>query len=42
MVVVNTTAHYDTIFLGIIGLDQITVTGTAESRTVRAFQGNER
>ena len=41
-VVVTTTAHYDTIFLGIIGIDRITVTGTGESRTVRAFQGNER
>ena len=41
-VVVTTTAHYDTKFLGIIGIDQITVTGTGESRTVRAVHGNER
>ena len=39
---VTTTAHYDTKFLSIIGIDQITVTGTGESRTVRAVHGNER
>src|SRR5687768_15189052 len=35
-VLVTTTAHYDTKFLGIIGIDQITVTGTGESRTIRS------
>lgn len=41
-VVVTTTATYDTKFLGIIGISRLTVTGAAESRTVRAVHGAER
>ena len=41
-IVVTTTASYDTKFLSIIGIDQLTVTGTAETRSVRAVHGTER
>jgi hypothetical protein len=41
-VVVHTAASYHTKFLGIIGIDQVPVTGSAESRIVRAVEGVER
>ena len=41
-VVVTTTAQYQTKFLGIIGLNTMTVRGAAESRIVRAVGGVER
>ena len=41
-VVVTTTATYDTKFLGIIGINRLTVHGSAEARTVRAVDGTER
>jgi Flp pilus assembly protein TadG len=41
-VVVHTAATYHTKFLGVIGIDQVQVTGTAESRIVRAVEGVER
>ena len=41
-VVVHTAATYHTKFLGIIGIDQVPVTGSAESRIVRAVEGVER
>ena len=39
---VHTTATYHTKFLGIIGIERMQVTGSAESRTVRAVEGAER
>ena len=41
-VTVTTTASYPTVFLSIIGINELQVTGRAESRTVRAVQGVER
>jgi hypothetical protein len=41
-VAVHTAATYHTKFLGIIGIDQVPVTGSAESRIVRAVEGVER
>ncbi len=41
-VVVTTTERYPTKFLGIIGLNSMTVKGQAESRVVRAVGGGER
>ena len=41
-VIVQTTATYHTKFLGIIGIERMQVTGSAESRTVRAVEGVER
>jgi Flp pilus assembly protein TadG len=41
-VIVHTTATYHTKFLGIIGIDHLPVTGSAESRIVRAVNGVER
>jgi Flp pilus assembly protein TadG len=41
-VIVHTSATYHTKFLGIIGIDQLQVTGSAESRIVRAVNGLER
>ena len=41
-VIVHTAATYHTKFLGIIGIDQVPVTGSAESRIVRAVEGVER
>ena len=41
-VVVHTAATYHTKFLGVIGIDQVQVTGSAESRIVRAVEGVER
>jgi len=41
-VVVHIAATYHTKFLGIIGIDQVPVTGSAESRIVRAVEGVER
>jgi hypothetical protein len=41
-VVVTTSARYSTKFLGIIGLDTMTVTGRGEARSVRALAGAER
>jgi Flp pilus assembly protein TadG len=41
-VVVHTSATYHTRFLGVIGIDQVPVTGSAESRIVRAVEGVER
>ncbi|MDN5759856.1 MAG: pilus assembly protein TadG-related protein [Tomitella sp.] len=41
-VVVTTTERYPTKFLGIIGLNSMTVKGKAESRVVRAVGGVER
>ena len=38
-VIVHTAATYHTKFLGIIGIDQMPVTGSAESRIVRAVKG---
>ena len=41
-VIVHTRATYNTKFLSIIGIERMQVTGSAESRTVRAVQGVER
>ena len=41
-VIVHTSATYHTKFLGIIGIDRLPVTGSAESRIVRAVNGVER
>lgn len=41
-VTVHTAATYDTVFLGIIGINRLQVSGTAESRTVRVVHGGER
>jgi Flp pilus assembly protein TadG len=41
-VIVHTTATYYTKFLSIIGIERMQVTGSAESRTVRAVDGVER
>lgn len=41
-VLVTTTATYPTKFLGIIGLNSMTVSGRAESRIIRAVNGAER
>ena len=41
-VVVHTSATYHTKFLAVIGIDQVQVTGSAESRIVRAVEGVER
>ena len=41
-VVVTTSGSYSTKFLGIIGISSLPVTGSAESRTVRVYQGAER
>ena len=41
-VTVTTTASYPTVFLSIIGINELQVTGRAEARTVRAVQGVER
>jgi hypothetical protein len=41
-VIVHTSATYHTKFLGIIGIDRLSVTGSAESRIVRAVNGVER
>ena len=41
-VVVTTSGSYSTKFLGIIGISSLPVTGSAESRTVRVYQGTER
>ena len=41
-VVVTTRATYETKFLGIVGISSLTATGSAESRTVRSVNGNER
>ena len=41
-VIVQTTATYHTKFLGIIGIERMQVTGSVESRTVRAVEGVER
>ena len=41
-VIVHTTATYYTKFLGIIGIERMQVTGSAETRTVRAVEGVER
>ena len=41
-VAVHTAATYHTKFLGIIGIDQVPVSGSAESRIVRAVDGVER
>jgi Flp pilus assembly protein TadG len=41
-VIVETSATYHTKFLGVIGIDRLPVTGSAESRIVRAVQGVER
>ena len=41
-VVVHTAATYRTKFFGVIGIDQVQVTGSAESRIVRAVEGVER
>jgi Flp pilus assembly protein TadG len=40
--VVHTAATYHTKFLSIIGIDELQVTGSAESRIVRAVDGVER
>ena len=39
---VTVTDSYPTVFLSIIGIDQLAVTGDAEVRAVRALNGNER
>ena len=39
---VTTTASYPTVFLSIIGINELQVTGRAEARTVRAVRGTER
>jgi len=41
-VTVTTTGSYRTVFLGLIGIDTLPVTGFAESRTVRVVHGAER
>ena len=41
-VTVTTTASYPTVFLSIIGINELQVTGRAEARTVRAVRGVER
>jgi hypothetical protein len=41
-VIVHASATYHTKFLGIIGIDRLQVTGSAESRIVRAVNGVER
>ena len=41
-VIVTTSATYDTKFLGLIGINQLTVTGAAESRIARTVGGVER
>jgi hypothetical protein len=41
-VVVHTSATYHTKFLAVIGIDRLPVTGSAESRIVRAVNGVER
>ena len=41
-VIVHTSATYHTKFLGVIGIDRLPVTGSAESRIVRTVQGVER
>ena len=41
-IVVTTTATYETRFLGLIGISQLTVTGAAESRIARTVGGAER
>jgi len=41
-ITVNTTERYFTKFLGIIGINSMTVTGKASSRLVRAVEGNEK
>ena len=41
-VIVSTSATYTTKFLGLIGINQLTVTGTAESRIVRTVGGVQR
>jgi len=40
-VIVTTSATYDTTFLGLIGISQLTVTGAAESRVARTVGGVE-
>ena len=42
VVTVTTTGGYDTVFLSVIGIDHLQVTGHAEARTIRAVQGAER
>src|SRR4051794_31740625 len=42
VVVVTTSARYDTVFLSIIGIDQLQVSGRSEARTLRAVHGVER
>lgn len=41
-VVVTTTGSYSTIFLSIIGIDRLPVTGEAESRAIRTVAGRSR
>lgn len=41
LVKVDTATTYQTIFLGIIGLNSMTVTGHTESHAVRAFDGSQ-
>ena len=41
-VTVTTTDSYDTVFLAILGINQLQVTGRAQARTVRAVHGQER
>ena len=41
-VIVHASATYNTKLLGLIGIDQLQVTGSAESRIVRAVNGLER
>jgi hypothetical protein len=41
-VVVTTTAVYETSVLGIVGIDRLTVTGSARARTVRSVDGVDR
>ncbi|MXJ79173.1 pilus assembly protein, partial [Escherichia coli] len=42
VVTVTTNASYPTVFLSIIGINDLQVTGRAEARTVRSVQGVER
>src|SRR3954469_3321099 len=42
VIVVTTSARYDTVFLSIIGIDQLQVSGRSEARTLRAVHGVER
>ena len=35
-------ATYDTVFLSVIGINQLSVSGSAQARTVRAVDGGER